>query len=252
MADCGMWESEAQFTLYYLEEEDLNSIKEIYRCLVALKELEPFVQPLSIEFLVKCRHQKTLAYSYEIMPPFPYWHWEISSVPPEIVTEGFYPDGAKVIPVKNINSENLKKWVQKPLQQESPDPKYDVWWSEINICATKARIINPAIIDEIRCVKRNYYLVDTPIGELRYPLVKQDNSLWVCGPHERYTGYPPMTIRILTLSGRHDIKFSIPWTVWYDEYSPEYYYFYRAVQRIIAQGWQLSEYTPMKEPKYAA
>ena len=254
MTDCQLWEGDKQISLYYLREEDPTPAEEVRRCLKALKELEPVVQPLSVEFGVKYRHKKTLALKrdYRDRPKFPYWHWEISSVPPDIVTEGFHFGGAKVIPVKDITTKDLSKWIVEPLQQKSPDPKYDVWWSEINICATKARIINPTVIDEIRCVKRDYYLVKTAIGELRYPLVRQDNSLWVCGPHERYRGYPPMTITILTLSGRHDINFFIPWTVWYDEYSPEYFCFYQAIQRIIAQGWQLSEKTPLEKPKYAA
>ena len=252
MVDCYLWEGDKQIGLYYLEEEDLSAVEEVNRCLKALGELESIVQPLSVEFVAVYRHQKRLNFSYKFMPEVPYWHWEISSIPPEIVTEGFYPDGAKIIPVKNITTKDLSKWITEPLKQKSPDSEYDVWWSEINLRASRARIINPTVIDEIRRMKRDYYLVDTPIGELRYPLVKQDNSLWVCGPHERYTGYPPMTIKILTDGGRHDLDFSISWTVWYDESSPEYFCFYQAIQRIIAQGWQLSEYTPMKEPKYAA
>ena len=252
MTDCGMWESEAQFTLTYDEEEDLSPIKEVHRCLLALKELKPVVQPLSVEFVVKCRHLKRLAFSYEIMPEFPYWNWEISSVPSQIITEGFYPSGAKVTQVENITTEELSKWIVEPLKQKPPDPEYNIWWSEINICATRAKIINPTVIDEIRCVKRDCYLVDTLIGELKYPLVKQDNSLWVYSPQKPYKTYPTMTISIISYGGTHGIKFSIPWTVWYDESSPEYFCFYQAIQRIIAQGWQLSKQTPMKEPKYAA
>ena len=247
MVDCYLWEGDKQIGLYYLEEEDLSAVEEVNRCLKALGELEPIVQPLSVEFVAVYRHQKKLNFSYKFMPEVPYWHWEISSIPSEIVTDGFYTGIAKIIPVKNITTKNLREWIKKPLQQKSPDSEYDVWWSEINIRATRARII-----DEIPFIRRDYYLVKTRYGEYRFPLVRHEGGLWVCGPHERYRGYPPMTIRILADGGRHDLDFSIPWTVWYDESSPEYYYFYQAVQRIIAQGWQLSEQTPMKEPKYAA
>ena len=249
MVDCYLWEQDEQITLEYVEEEDLNSIEEVSHCLKALKELEPIIQPLSVEFGVKYRHRKTFALkrAYKDRPEIPYWHWEISSIPPEIFTEGFHFGGAKVIPVENITTEDLSKWIVEPLQQKSPDPEYDVRWTEINICAVRARVI-----DEIRFVGRDYYLVKTPIGEYKYPLIEHDGGLWVYSPQKPYRTYPTMTIGILTDIGAHRIKFFIPWTVWYDEYSPEYYYFYQAVQRIIAQGWQLSEKTPMKEPKYAA
>ena len=274
MVDCEIWKGEKQITLQYNEQVDLSSVefhpgeseeqivsklnqvadlddtRRATRCLKALKELEPIIQPLSVEFVVKYRNKKTLALKrdYRDFPEFPYWHWEISSIPPEIVTEGFYPDGAKVIPVENITVEDLSKWIVEPLQQKSPDPEYEVRWTEMNICATRARVI-----DEIRFAGRDYYLVKTKIGEYKYPLIKHDGGLWVYGPKEPYRSYPPMTIMIYTEGATaHEINFSIPWTVWYLEDTPEYYYFYQAVQRIIAQGWQLSEYTPMKEPKYAA
>ena len=274
MVDCYLWEGDEQITLEYIEQADfdsveihpgdsdeqviskikqigdLSNIERANRCLKALKELELVIQPLSVEFVVMYRHRKTFALKrdYRDFPEFPYWHWEISSIPSEIVTEGFYFGGAKVIPVENITTEDLSQWIVEPLQQKSPDPEYDVRWTEMNICAVRARVI-----DEIRFVGRDYYLVKTPIGEYKYPLIKHDDGLWVYSPQKPYGTYPTMTIGILTYGATaHKIKFSIPWTVWYDEYSPEYYYFYQAVQRIIAQGWQLSEKTPMKEPKYAA
>ena len=249
MADCELWEGEEQISLYYVGEENLNTMQEANCCLNAFKELELIIQPLSVEVGIGYRHRQALSFKYDLRdrPEIPYWHWEISSIPPQIITEGFYPDGAKVIPVENITTENLSKWIIEPLQQKSPDPEYEVAWSQMNICAVKARVI-----DEIRFIGRDYYLVKTPIDEYKYPLIKHDDGLWVYSPQKPYGTYPTMTIRILNSIGIQQIKFSIPWTVWYDEYSPEYYYFYQAVQRIIAQGWQLSEYTPMKEPKYAA
>lgn len=249
MPDCHMLKGGKQISLNYVEEKDLSAVEEVHRCLKALKELEPIVQPLSVEFVVKYRHKKTLALKRDLkdFPKFPYWHWEISSVPPEIITQGLYFGGAKVIPVKDITTEDLSKWIEKPLQQKSSDPECNVWWSEINIYAVRARIIN-----EIGFADRDYYLLKTAIDEYKYPIIRDNNGLWVYGPQEPYRSYPPMTITILTTVGRHDINFDIAWTAWYNEYSPEYYYFYQAIQRIIAQGWQLSEYTPMKEPKYAA
>ena len=250
MVDCFLWEFEEQIVLNYYEEDDPSTLDEANRCLKALKELEPIIQALSVEFRVECRHLKRLAYSFEIKPEIEFWHWELSPVPPNISTFGFYTGIAKIIPVENITTEDLSQWIIEPLQQKSPDPEYDVRWSEINICATRAKVINEITIDEIHCVGRDYYLVKTEIGEIKYPLIEHDGGLWVYGPQKVYDGYPPMSIRIYTDGGTHKIKFLIPWTVWYDENSPEYYYFYQAVQRIIAQGWELSEQTPMKEPKY--
>lgn len=245
MSDCQLWEGEKQIVLEYYEDDGVSNTEEINRCLKVLEEFESIVQPLLVEFVVKCRHRTRLAFSYDIMPEIPYWHWKISSIPPEIIAEGFYPDSAKVIWADNITTRDLKKWVKEPLQQKSPNPEYEVRWSEINVRATRARVIN-----ELRFIGRDYYLVETAIGEFKYPLRKHDGGLWVYGPQKPYRAYPPMTIRIYTDGGTHDLKFSIPWTVWYDENSPEYFYFYQAIQRVIAQGWELSEYTPMKEPKY--
>ena len=36
-------------------------------------------EQILVELLVKYRHQKRLAYTFEVMPEVPYWHWEISS-----------------------------------------------------------------------------------------------------------------------------------------------------------------------------
>ena len=252
VSDCQLWEFEEEIVLEYFEEDDTSNsnIEEINRCLEALKEYEFIVQPLSVEFGVKYRHRQRLAFNldYRNRPKIPYWHWEISSIPPKIIAEGLYPDSAKVIPVENITTEDLREWVKEPLKQKSPNLEYDVHWSEINIWATRARII-----DEIRFIDRDDYSVETKIGEIKYPLRRHDDGLWVYGPQKPYSSYPPMTIRLYTDGdGAIKMKILIPWTVWYDEYSPEYYYLYQAVQRIIAQGWELSEYTPLEEPKYAA
>lgn len=247
MPDCQLWEYEKEVALEYLEEDDLNPIEEAGRCLGALKEFESIIQPLSVELAVECRHLKRLAYSFEIKPEVPFWHWEISSVPLGVSTFGLYTGIAKVIEVADISIDDLYEWIKEPLQQKSPDPEYDIAWSEINIWATRARVIN-----EIPFVARDYYLVETRIGEIKYPLIEHDGGLWVYGPQKPYDSYPPMSIKVNSHAGAHDIKFLIPWTVWYDEYSPEYFYFYQAIQRIIAQGWELNEETPLKEPKYAA
>ena len=190
MIDCYLWEGDEQITLKYIEEEDLSAVEEVNHCLKALKELEHIIQPLSIEFIVKFRHRKRLAYSFELMPEVPYWHWEISPVPPDISTFGFYTGIARIIPVKNITTNNLKEWIKKPLQQKSPDSEYDVWWSEINICATRARII-----DEIRFADRDYYLVSTRYGEYRFPIIRNNKGLWVYGSLKSYAGYPPRSDR---------------------------------------------------------
>ena len=247
MTDCQLWEYEKEIILEYFEEDDLSAVDEANRCLDALKELETIIQPLSVEFRTTCRHLKRLFHSFKIEPEVPFWHWQISSVPPGVSTFGVYTGIATVVSVDEIIIDNLSKWIEKALQQKSPDPEYDINWSEMNIWSTRAKIV-----DEVYFIGRDYYLVETRIGEIKYPLRRHNDGLWVYGPQKPYSSYPPMSIKIYNHAGAHEMKFLIPWTVWYDESSPEYSCFYLAVQRIIAQGWQLSEETPMKEPKYAA
>ena len=54
-----------EIALEFYQEDGVSNTEEIYHCLDALKELESIIQPLSIEFGVKYRYRRRLAFIYD-------------------------------------------------------------------------------------------------------------------------------------------------------------------------------------------
>ncbi|MGF1489099.1 MAG: hypothetical protein ACFBSE_18585, partial [Prochloraceae cyanobacterium] len=232
MYDCELLQKgEKQIVLHFCEDEDVDNITEITRCLNALKELMPITHPLSVEFRVMCQDRVSLINDLVIKPPNPFWQLQESSIPLGIDAYGVLYFGiSQISKVPNINTEILLNWMEKALDQESPDPeKYNIHWGEINIWAVRARII-----DETPFQKRNSFRLHTSIGDFEYPLERRKDGLWVYGPREKvFTSRPPFAIQIATMCGAHKIRISVYWTQWYDANSPGYNALKKAIAKII-------------------
>ena len=250
MYDCQLLQKgEKQIALEFCEEEDVDNVTEITTCLNAIKELTSILQPLSVEFRVTCQDRISLVNDLVKKPADPFWQLQESSLPPGIDAYGVLYFGiSRISKVPNINTEILLDWMVKALDQESPDPeKYNIHWGEINIWAVRARII-----DEAPFQKRNYFRLHTSIGDFEYPLERRKDGLWVYGPRENlFISRPPLSIQIWSECGAHSMRITIYWTKWYDANSPGYNALKEAISRIIAQGWELSESTPLTDPIFA-
>lgn len=250
MYDCELLQKgEKQIYLDFCEEKDVDNITEITRCLNALKELMPIVHPLAVEFRVMCQDRVSLINEIVVKPKVGFLRIIESSIPQKIYVHGLlYPGIENITQVPNINKSILENWMEKALDQESPDPeKYNIHWGEINIWAVRARII-----DETPFQKRNYFRLHTSIGDFEYPLERRKDGLWVYGPRDKvFTSRPPLAIQIWSECGAHTIKICIYWTEWYDANSPGYNALKEAIGKIIDQGWELSESTPLTDPVFA-
>ena len=250
MYDCELLQAgEKQIHLYFCEEEDVDNITEITRCLNALKELKKIVQPLSVEFRVMCQDRVSWLNNLKVDPPNPFWQLQESNVPSGIdIYASVYSGLSRISEVPSLNTQVLLDWMSKALDQESPDPeKYNIHWGEINISAVRAKIV-----DETPFEKRKFFRLRTSIGDFEYPLERRKGGLWVYGPRDGiFTSRPPFDIQIRTNCGAHTINIIIYWTAWYDANSPGYNALKEAIGRIIDQGWELSENTPLTDPTFA-
>ena len=249
MYDCELLQKgEKQIYLDFCEEKDVDNITEITRCLNALKELMPIVHPLAVEFRVMCQDRVSLINEIVVEPEIAFLRMVESSIPPGIYIGGLYPGIEHITQVPKITTEALLDWMVKALDQESPDPeKYNIHWGEINIWAVRAKIV-----DETPFQKRSYFRLHTSIKDFEHPLDRRKDGLWVYGPEKRgFTSRPPLAIQIWSECGAHTIKICIYWTEWYDANSAGYNALKEAISRIIAQGWELSESTPLTDPVFA-
>ena len=249
MYDCELLQKgEKQIVLHFCEEKDVDNITEISGCLNALKKLMAIVHPLAVEFRVMCQDRVSLINEIVVEPEVGFLRMVESLTPPGINIGGLYPGIENITKVQNITTEALLDWMVKALDQESPDPeKYNIHWGEINIWAVRARII-----DEAPFQKRNYFRLHTSIGDFEYPLERRKDGLWVYGPRENlFISRPPFAIQISTMCGAHKIRISVYWTRWYDANSSGYNTLKEAISRIIDQGWELSESTPLTDPVFA-
>ena len=83
MYDCELWDKGSEtIVLDYVEDDDSNSITEIAKCLEALKKLESFVKPLSVELEFMCSHKKHRYFDYKLKLSQPIGHLEVSYLPP--------------------------------------------------------------------------------------------------------------------------------------------------------------------------
>ena len=250
MYDCELLQKgEKQIALEFCEEEDVDNITEITRCLNALKELTSIVQPLSVEFRVTCQDRISLLNDLVLQPKVGFLRIIESSIPQKIYVHGLlYPGIENITQMPNINTSILKNWMEKALDQESPDPeKYNIHWGEINIWAVRARII-----DQTPFQKRNSFRLHTSIGDFEYLILRRKDGLWVYGPGDkRFISRPPLTIQTWTECGAHSMRITIYWTMCYDANSPGYNTLKEAIGKIIDQGWELSENTPLTDPIFA-
>lgn len=246
MYDCELWDKGTEkAVLYYVEEDHLNSITEINRCFKALKELESFVKPLSMELEFMCSHKKYAYFDYKLRLSQPVAHLEVIPLPSEVYIDR--NNLAKVKTVPKITIEAISSLVEELLQQQCPNIDFEPSWSVMNIEAVRAKVT-----DESKLVDKDTFWVESRTGKLRFPLVRHDDGLWVYAPKNVYRSYPPISIRFTSEGGAHKMNIYVAWSMWYDINSSGYKELYKAINRIIAQGWELSEKTPLEEPKYAA
>ncbi|RCJ39557.1 hypothetical protein A6770_38835 [Nostoc minutum NIES-26] len=130
-------------------------------------------------------------------------------------------------------------------QQECPRPeKNKLRWEGIDIWATRARICDESLFEGQHSLWLNWSK-----SEFEYPLECRSNGLWVYGPIKERPTQPPFTLKLTRMGDSVDIDIFVHWSLWYDINSPGYIALKQAICRIIDQGWELSEHTPLTEPK---
>lgn len=245
MYDCEFWDDGKQISLNYEEQDDIGTVNEILRCLKALKELDSFIKPLGIEFWFRCSHKHYRYFNYSMELPQKVGYIDVSTPLLEVNFNHSVLSKAKV--VSDVYPEVVIDFVEEFLQQRCPDPDFEPSWSSMNIWTTRVKIPN-----QFKLIDKDSIRLYLRWDVVKYPTLIHDSNLWVYGSKEKFPCNPPIKITINTEGGAHTITLYICWSIWYDRELPGYKELYEAIQRIIAQGWQLSEYTPMEEPKYAA
>lgn len=244
--DCELWDKGSEtIVLNYVEEDYVDNITEIARCLKALKELESFVKPLSMEIEFMCSHRKHGYFDYKLRLSQPIGHLEITPLPTEVYIDR--NDLAKIKAVSDITNEAVNDLVKELLQQKCSNPDFEPSWSVINIKAVRAKIT-----EKSKSINKDGFAVESPTGKLKFPLIRHGNSLWVYAPKNIYRSYPPISIRFVSEGGAHTMSIYVAWSMWYDSKSSGYKELYEAVQRIVAQGWKLTINKLSKKPEYAA
>ena len=244
--DCELWDKGSEtIVLDYLEKNNSNSITEIARCFEALKKLESFVKPLSVELEFMCSHKKHRYFDYKLKLSQPIGHLEVSYLPPEVYINR--NSLAKVKTVSNITTKAIFDLTEELLQQQCFNPDFEPSWSVMNIPAVRVKIPN-----ELKLVDKNVFLVKSPTGKLKYPLIRHNDGLWVYAPKDIYRSYPPISIRFVSEDGAHTMSIYVAWSMWYDANSIGYKELYKAVQEIVAQGWDLTVNKLSKEPQHEA
>jgi hypothetical protein len=242
MSDCYLIKSGKQFALSFSSDvtEDIQATN---ICLKALNELMPCVQPISVEFRLRCQNKENYSYELNIQPPIYLWHIQKLPIPPKIIID---PSPiAHTTQVPDITIDILSNWFQTALQQECPYPKtHQLCWTEIQIWATRARVL-----DETYFKQRQSFLLETAIGNFEYPVEHRHDGIWVYGPIASFRSEPPFTLQFLTWYGFLKLNIFVHWSMWYDVNSPGYTALKQAICRIVDQGWELSEHTPLSDPE---
>lgn len=220
--------------------EDMQAVN---ICLSALNELMPCVQPLSVDFRLKCRNQANYSYESNILPPISLWHMEELSIPSKVIINS--SPIANITQVPNITIDVLSQMFEAALQQQCPCPTtHELCWTEIEIWATRARIFN-----EINLNRRNVFVLSTSSGNFEYPIEHRQNGTWVYGPIASFPSQPLFTVQFYVWYGYLILTISVYWSTWYNINSPGYNALKESISKILDQGWRLSEYTPLTEPK---
>ena len=235
MADCYMYDSPGRLiSLRYLQSEDYK-LHAASSLLEAIGELQDIIVPLCADMSLGCRKKTTAWRDWKVQPQKPFHHIYSLSVPEEIVVK-HSSDKSIFTPVTKLSNNTIYSWMEKALQQSSPQPNtHEVNWYELDFEAVKVKINDGSLLE-----KQKFMTVEHDRrGIFRFPLKHCKDGLWVYSPIEDLKTEPSFAIRTGNEEGALTMDIDIHWSWWTEESLKDRNALEAAILRIIARGWTI-------------
>ena len=226
-----------QISLSRIAPEDRsNEIQLAAYVLEALDELKTCIQPLAADLQLGCCHREFLFFDPQVEPPLTNCYIQTKYLPVGVKIEPFLVN-PQITKVDTLSKEIMISWIEKALQQKSPNPQtHQICWNSLYIYSVRARIFDENIFKKSQMLK-----LDSNLRTYELPLECRNNEYWIYNCQNLKTEFP------FTLTCSHDcqslhINISVHWSLWTQSGFPEYKALSQVISRIAAKGWKVNSF----------
>ena len=204
--------------------------------------LRPVFEPTSADLKVGCIYKHERVLNPQTKPPSRGWHIRCSSLPKEADVNrefGYVDDNnSPNYEVPELSRQVLLDWIKKALNQKCPQPEVnDVAWFDLNFNTVRTKIFT----SELLVGKEMMRATHTRYGYYEYPLMMQQEQLWVYSPIENLYLFPTFKLLAHNLEGYGgvEIKIKVGWSWWTQEGFKEREVLLKTIPQIENLGWDL-------------
>ena len=212
--------------------------------------LQPVFEPTSADLKVGCADKFNHRRNKKVNPPTVGWHIRSDNLPVEadvdrefnFVEEEHSPN----FEVLQLSKLAVTDWVKKALNQKCPNPEVnEITWLELNFNTVRTKIFTEELLQGQSMMKATH----DRYGYYEYPLVRENDQLWVYSPIELLYLFPTFKISAYNQegSGGMELKVSVGWSWWTQFGFKEREILMDTLPQIEALGWDLDFFDNLDE-----
>lgn len=236
------------FTIKYSKDIPKDPLEAATEVINVVEALRPIFEPTSADLILGCAEKESRQKDTNIDPSKIRWRIRSSDLPEEIKLRrecDYEEDNSSPdFEVATLSKPVLIDWIEKALDQKCPDPEvYDLAWFSFEFNTVKTRIFTEELLVEQSMMRATH----TRYGYYEYPLVREQNQLWVYSPVMNLYLFPTFAISV-----DHDdwletmeLTISVGWSWWTQEGFKERDVLLNTLPQIEALGWELEFFSDL-------
>ena len=233
------------FVITYAKDIPRNPVEAAIEVIDVVEVLRAVFEPTSADLRVGCFRKSDRQKNSKVDPPTLGWHIRSSDLPEEmkLIREFDYKEdnSSPDFKVSKLSKPVMIDWVKKALNQKCPySETYDIAWSSLNFNTVRTRIFTEELLagqEMMRAIhesRHGYY-------ELEYPLLKENDQLWVYSPLPNSYRFSTFRIRVNHIDWQEimELNIDVNWSWWTQEGFKERDVLLETIPQIEALGWDL-------------